>query len=97
MLFPVGWGSQGGCFPVETRGILQNQAGAALPAANTDSAGSSLWIREVPGCGSVPALLGGYEPLGRAELCCGSCALLLGIPTEKGELWHCLLSLFIQV
>lgn len=46
MLFPVGWGSQGGCFPVETRGILQNQAGAVLPAANTDSAGSSLWKRE---------------------------------------------------
>lgn len=94
MLFSVGWGSQGERFPVETRGILQKQAGAALAAANTDSAGSSLWKREAPGCGSVPALLGGCEPLGRAELRCECCALLLGIPTEKGELWHCLFSWF---
>lgn len=32
-----------------------------------------------------------------ARPCRGCCALLLGIPAGKGELWHCLLSLFIQV
>lgn len=34
---------------------------------------------------------------GWARPCRGCCALLLGIPTGQGELWHCLLPLFIQV